>query len=60
MECKFFDQLARIFGDEHSTLDSISTETHFMAVDKEDVGPSVENTNTEKGFCATILEYCTM
>ncbi|KAL2102750.1 hypothetical protein ACEWY4_001918 [Coilia grayii] len=32
MECKFYDQLTKIFGKEHSTADSGSNETHVMAV----------------------------
>lgn len=60
MECKFFDQLARIFGDEHVALDSISTETQLMAVDEADGGPSLKNTNTQRGFCPTILKCCTV
>lgn len=50
IECKFYDQLAGIFGSERSAADSISTETQPMAVDEADVGP-------EKGFCPTFLKY---
>ncbi|KAG5267947.1 hypothetical protein AALO_G00227730 [Alosa alosa] len=48
IECKFYDQLARIFGCELSTADHMSSDTRLMAVDGADVGLALGNTSTQK------------
>ncbi|XP_042560597.1 uncharacterized protein zgc:113263 isoform X3 [Clupea harengus] len=50
IECKFYDQLAGIFGSERSAADSISTETQPMAVDEADVGPEKATQNNISVF----------